>query len=313
MSKKDGLEPADSVLELFFKTPLVKLNHIVPAGSADIYAKLEMFSPGASIKDRIAYNMILTAEKDGRINEDTVIVEPTSGNTGIGIALVCAVKKLRCILVMPESMSLERIYILKNYGAEVVLTAARDGMAGAIKRAEHIISQTDNALMLQQFKNPANPGIHRQTTGPEIYAALNGQIDAFVAGVGTGGTITGVGEYLKRQSEAIKIVAVEPANSAVLSGEEGGAHRIQGIGAGFIPEILNRSVIDKIVKVSDRKAYDLSKALPKEEGIFVGISSGAALYGALKIARELGEGKTVVTIFPDTGERYFSVHQYFEF
>lgn len=313
MSKKDGTDTSGSVLDLFFRTPLVKLNNIASKDYADIYAKLEMFSPGGSVKDRIAYNMILSVEKKGLIKSGTVIVEPTSGNTGIGIALVCAVKKIKCVLVMPKSMSLERIYILKNYGAEVVLTPAKDGITGAINRAEEIVKHTKNAIMLQQFKNPANPEIHRDTTGPEIYEALSGRIDAFVAGVGTGGTVTGVGEYLKQQSGNIKIVAVEPESSAVLSGAPRGAHRIQGIGAGFIPDILNLSIIDKIIKVTDRAAYELSKSLAREEGIFAGISSGAALYGALKTAGELGSGKTVVTIFPDTGERYFSVHQYFEF
>lgn len=312
MSKKDGTEISNSILDLIFNTPIVRLNRVVPSDCANIYAKLEMFSPGGSIKDRIAYNMILEAERQGRIKENTIIVEPTSGNTGIGLALVCAVKRLKCVLVMPESMSLERIYILKNYGAEVVLTPAKEGMVGAVEKALEIVKKNKNAVMLQQFGNPANPEIHERTTGPEILRALKNNIHAFVAGVGTGGTITGVGRFLKKKIKGVTVIGVEPATSAVLSGAAPGPHRIQGIGAGFIPAILDREVIDDVITVSDRNAYEYKNLLAKEEGIFVGISSGAALYGAIKVARDLGPSKNVVTIFPDTGERYFSIHQYFE-
>ncbi|MCM8784934.1 MAG: cysteine synthase A [Candidatus Omnitrophica bacterium] len=309
--KKCGAKIAENVLELICNTPMVKLNRIVEKNSAEIYAKLESFSPGGSVKDRIALSMIEDAEKKGKLKPGGVVVEPTSGNTGIGLALICAVKGYKCILTMPESMSLERIYILKSYGAEVVLTPAIDGMEGAIKKAEEIVKKTKNSFMPQQFKNTANPEIHRQTTAKEILEACDGKLDAFVAGVGTGGTITGVGEVLKEKIKNIKIVAVEPENSAVLSGKEPGPHKIQGIGAGFIPEILNLNVIDEIITVKDDEAYQIAKRLAREEGLFVGISSGAACFAALKVAKDLGKGKKVVVILPDTGERYFSIDQYF--
>lgn len=311
--KKVGAKIANNVLELFFNTPIVKLNKIVEKDSACIYAKLEMFSPGGSIKDRIALAMIEDAEKKGILKPGDVIVEPTSGNTGIGLALVAAVKGYKCILTMPESMSLERIYILKSFGAEVVLTPAEEGMQGAVKKAESIVKKTKNAVMLQQFKNQANPKIHSETTALEILECFDDGFDYFVAGVGTGGTITGCGEVFKKKLPNVKIVAVEPETSAVLSGKPAGPHKIQGIGAGFIPEILNTKIIDRIITVSDKDAYYTSQLLAKEEGIFCGISSGAACFAALKIAKEVGKGKKVVTIFPDTGERYFSVHSYFEF
>ncbi|MDW8056417.1 MAG: cysteine synthase A [Elusimicrobiota bacterium] len=311
--KKAGAKIANNVLELFFNTPIVKLNKIVEKDSACIYAKLEMFSPGGSIKDRIALAMIEDAEKKGILKPGGVIVEPTSGNTGIGLALVAAVKGYKCILTMPESMSLERIYILKSFGAEVVLTPAEEGMQGAVKKAESIVKKTKNAVMLQQFKNQANPKIHSETTALEILECFDDGFDYFVAGVGTGGTITGCGEVFKKKLPNVKIVAVEPETSAVLSGKPAGPHKIQGIGAGFIPEILNTKIIDRIITVSDKDAYYTSQLLAKEEGIFCGISSGAACFAALKIAKEVGKGKKVVTIFPDTGERYFSVHSYFEF
>lgn len=296
-----------NVLELIGTTPLIRLNKIVDRDSADILAKVEFFNPGGSVKDRIALAMIEDAEKRGLLENKTV-VEPTSGNTGIGLAMVCAVKGYKCILTMPESMSPERVKILKSFGAEVILTPASEGMKGAIKKAEKIAKEK-KAFMPQQFKNPANPAIHRETTAREILVATEGKVDAFVAGVGTGGTITGVGEVLKQNIENIKIIAVEPEKSPVLSGGQPGTHKIQGIGAGFLPEILNMEIIDEIIKVSDEDAYSMSKKLSKEEGLFVGISSGAACYAALKVAKDLGKGKRVVVIFPDTGERYLSIEK----
>ncbi|MBU2567984.1 MAG: cysteine synthase A [Elusimicrobia bacterium] len=302
---------AGNVLELFFNTPVVRLNRI-PDEGAEIYAKLEAFSPGGSVKDRVALSMIQEGEKAGMLKPGSIIVEPTSGNTGIGFAIVCAVKGYRCVLTMPESMSLERIYILKSLGAEVILTPATEGMAGAVKKAEEIVKKNKNAYMPQQFKNPANPDIHRETTALEIIECMGDGFDAFVAGVGTGGTITGVGEVLKKKYPSIKIVAVEPESSAVLSGGPAGPHKIQGIGAGFIPDILNREIIDRIITVRDEDAYRTAQLLAKKEGIFCGISSGAACFASIKLAKELGRGKKIVVIFPDTGERYFSIQQYFE-
>ncbi|MCM8823579.1 MAG: cysteine synthase A [Candidatus Omnitrophica bacterium] len=303
---------ANNVLELICQTPVVRLNKIVDADSSEILAKLENFNPGGSVKDRICLAMIEEAEKKGLLKKGSTIIEPTSGNTGIGLAMVSAVKGYRCILTMPETMSLERIYILKAYGAEVVLTPGIEGMQGAIKKAEELLKKIPHSFMPQQFKNPANPEIHRMTTAQEILKVIPDKIDAFVAGVGTGGTITGVGEVLKKKDSHIKIIAVEPKASAVLSGEKPGPHKIQGIGAGFIPEVLNTKIIDEIITVSDEEAFQTSKRLAKEEGLFVGISAGAACFAALKVARELGKGKRVVVVFPDTGERYFSMHQYFE-
>lgn len=302
---------AENVLELIGSTPMVKLNKIVEEDMAEIYAKLESFNPGGSVKDRISLSMIEDAEKKDNLKPGATVVEPTSGNTGIGLALVCAVKGYKCILTMPESMSLERIYILKSYGAEVVLTPAIEGMSGAIKKAEEIVKKTKNSFMPQQFNNPANPEVHRRTTAQEILLATDGKLDAFVAGVGTGGTITGVGEVLKKKNHKIKIVAVEPSTSAVLSGKSAGPHKIQGIGAGFIPNVLNREIIDEIVTVEDDEAFRISKRLAREEGLFVGISAGAAVFGALKVAKDLGKGKRIVVILPDTGERYFSMEQYY--
>lgn len=300
-----------NILELIGSTPLVKLNKLPDLNSAEIIAKIESFNPGGSVKDRICLSMIESAEKKGLLKQGSIIVEPTSGNTGIGIAMVCAVKGYRCIITMPESMSLERIYILKSYGAEFVLTPAIEGMQGSIKKAQEIVAKTPGSIILHQFDNPANPEIHRKTTAKEILEATDGNLDAFVACVGTGGTITGVAEILKKKNNKIKIVAVEPAGSAVLSGKPAGPHKIQGIGAGFIPKVLNRNIIDEIITVEDNEAFKFAKLLAKEEGLFVGISSGAAMVGALKIAKELGKGKRVVVIFPDTGERYFSMEQYF--
>lgn len=302
-----------SILDAIGKTPLIMLNRIIGADSAEILAKVESLNPGGSVKDRIALAMIEAAEREGILRPGSVVVEPTSGNTGIGLAMVCAVKGYKCILTMPQTMSLERIYILKTYGADVVLTPHAQGMKGAIKKAEEIHKKTPCSFMPQQFKHPANPQAHRQTTAREILAQTKGLINAFVAGVGTGGTITGVGEVLKGYDSGIRVIAVEPETSAVLSGKEHKAHKIQGIGAGFIPDILNRNVIDEIITVSDRDAYEAAKLLARKEGIFCGPSSGAALVAALKTAKALGAGKRVVTVFPDTGERYFSTAQYFEF
>lgn len=303
---------AENVLELIGQTPMVRLNKIAGKGSAEILAKLESFNPGGSVKDRICLSMIEDAESKGLLKPGATIIEPTSGNTGIGLAMISAVKGYRCILTMPETMSLERIYILKSYGAEVVLTAGADGMLGSIKKAEELLKKIPNSFMPQQFKNEANPEIHRKTTAKEILSVTDGKIDAFVAGVGTGGTITGVGEVLKKNNPKIKIVAVEPTTSAVLSGKEPGPHKIQGIGAGFIPDVLNRDIIDQIIQVNDNDAFGTARRLAKEEGLFVGISAGAAVWAALKVAKDLGENKRVVVILPDTGERYFSMEQYFE-
>ena len=302
---------AENVLELIGNTPMVKLRKIAGGEMAEIYAKLEHFNPGGSIKDRICLSMVEDAEKNGKLKPGSTIIEPTSGNTGIGLAMVCAVKGYKCILTMPESMSLERIFILKSYGAEVILTPAIESMAGAIKKAEEILEKTKDAFMPQQFNNPANPEIYRKTTAEEVLTATDGRLDAFVAGVGTGGTITGVGEVLKKKNPNIKIVAVEPSTSAVLSGKIAGPHKIQGIGAGFVPKVLNREIIDEIVTVDDDQAFQITKRLAREEGLFVGISAGAAGFAALKVAGDLGKGKRVVVIFPDTGERYFSMEQYF--
>ena len=300
-----------NVLDLIGNTPMVKLVKVVDKNSADIFAKLEMFNPSGSVKDRIALNMIEQAEKKGFLKPGSVIVEPTSGNTGIGLAIVGAVKGYQVILTMPEAMSQERIQILESFGAKVVLTSAKEGMIGAVEKAREIVATTKHAFMPQQFTNPDNPAMHRKTTAKEILRDTDGELDAFVAGVGTGGTITGVGEVLKKHNPKIKIVAVEPKTSNVLSGGKPGPHMIQGIGAGFIPDVLNREIIDEIITVDDHEAYRMAKRLSQEEGIFAGLSCGAACLGALKVAKALGAGKTVVTIFPDSGERYLSVEPYF--
>lgn len=301
-----NLRSAQNILELIGNTPMVKLNRLVEPGMASILAKLEHFNPGGSVKDRICLSMIEAAEKSGLLKPGVTIIEPTSGNTGIGLAMVAAVKGYKCILAMPDTMSVERIHILKSYGVEVVLTPGKEGMKGAIKKAEGLLKKTPNSFMPQQFKNPANPEIHRKTTAQEILKVTNGKLNAFVAGVGTGGTITGVGEVLKKHNSKIKIVAVEPKGSPVLSGGKPGPHKIQGIGAGFIPEVLNQEIIDEIIQVEDSQAFNASKRLAQEEGLFAGISSGAAVWAALKVAQDLGKGKTVVVILPDTGERYSS-------
>ena len=303
---------AGNITELIGRTPIVKLNRIVGVDSAVILAKLEYFNPGGSVKDRICLEMIESAEKKGILKKGFTIVEPTSGNTGIGLAMISAVKGYKCILVMSEAMSLERMYILRAYGAQIILTPASLGMQGSIDKAEKIHKKTPNSFMPQQFKNPANPEAHRKFTAQEILAATNGNLDVFVAGVGTGGTITGVGEVLKKYNKGIRVIAVEPSKSAVLSGGKPGSHKIQGIGAGFIPETLNIKIIDQIIQVDDKDAFRTAKLLAKEEGLFVGISAGAATWAALKVAKDLGPGKTIVVVLPDTGERYFSTHQYFE-
>ena len=305
-------DKAENILELIGSTPLVKLNRIVDDSMSDIYAKLESFNPGGSVKDRICLSMIEDAEKRGVLKPGSTIIEPTSGNTGIGLAMVAAVKGFKLILTMPETMSLERVYILESYGAKVILTPGMDGMIGAVKEAEELVKQTPDSFMPHQFENPANPEIHRKTTAQEILKSLDGRLDALVAGVGTGGTITGVGEALKSSDPNIKIVAVEPADSAVISGGKAGPHNIQGIGAGFIPKVLKVDIIDRVITVTDEDAYSLSERLAREEGLFVGISAGAAAYAALNIAQEMGKGKTVVVILPDTGERYFSTQQHFK-
>jgi cysteine synthase A len=304
-----------NILELIGGTPLVQLRRIVPAGAAEVWVKCEQFNPGGSVKDRIALAMIETAEREGRIRPgESVIVEPTSGNTGIGLALVCAVKGYRLILTMPESMSLERRSLLKAYGAELILTAAERTMEGAVDRASELCRKFPNYFMPQQFQNPANPEVHRKTTARELIAQLGPSgCDAFVAGVGTGGTITGVGEVFREhyKGKTVRMVAVEPTTSAVLSGGPVGPHKIQGIGAGFVPQILNRKVIDEVRKVTDRDAYETKVRLAKEEGLLVGISSGANAFVACEVAKQLGSGKRVVTVMADTGERYFSLDEYF--
>lgn len=300
-----------NVLELIGETPLVKLSKIVEPGSAEVCVKLEMYNPGASVKDRIALNMVEQAEKKGILKPGSTIVEPTSGNTGIGLAIVGAVRGYKVILVMPDGMSQERIQILESFGAEVVLTAAKEGMAGAVERAREIVSTMKDTFMPQQFKNPDNPAMHRKTTAKEIIRDTDGLVDAFVAGVGTGGTITGVGKILKEYNPKIKIIAVEPKTSSVLSGGKPGPHMIQGIGAGFVPEVLDQSLLDEIMPVEDHEAYEMSKKLSKQEGIFAGISCGAACVAALRVAKSLGAGKRVVVIFPDSWERYLSLEPYF--
>jgi len=297
---------AESVLDLIGSTPVVRLRRLPQRGDATIWAKLESFNPGGSVKDRICLSMIEAGEKEGKIRQGTTIVEPTSGNTGIGLAMVCAVKAYRLILTMPETMTMERRALLAAYGAELEITPGNEGMRGAIRRAEEIVAKNANFFMPHQFANPANPQIHRETTAREILSQIRGKIDAFVGGVGTGGTITGVGEILKKKMKEVKIVAVEPARSPVLSGGSPGPHKIQGIGAGFIPEVLNTSIIDRIITVQDEEAAETSRRLAKEEGLLVGISSGAAAFGALQVAKELGKGKTVIVVLPDTGERYLS-------
>jgi len=299
------------ITELIGRTPLVRLNRLSPEGGSTIYGKVEFFNPGGSVKDRICLSMINEAERQGKLKPGGTIVEPTSGNTGIGLALIAAVRGYKLILVMPESMSLERASLLSSYGAQLVLTPAWEGMKGSIKEAESIIGQNPSYFMPDQFSNPANPAMHKKTTALEIWEALDGKIDAFVAAVGTGGTITGCGEVFKERNTKIKIVAVEPAGSPVLSGGDPGPHKIQGIGAGFVPKVLNRTILDSVITVTDDEAYQTAKLLAKREGLLVGISAGANVFASQKVAKELGPGKNVVTILPDTGERYISIEKYF--
>jgi cysteine synthase len=296
----------DNVLDLVGNTPLVRLNRIPGAGSAEILGKMESLNPSGSVKDRIACSMIEAAERDGRISPGATIVEPTSGNTGIGLAMVAAVKGYRLILTMPESMSVERRKLLVRYGAEIVLTPASEGMNGAVSAANELLAQHPDYFMPQQFNNPANPEIHRTTTARELLHATGGRIDAFVAGIGTGGTITGVGEVLRERNPETLIVAVEPLRSPVLRGGPAGSHAIQGIGANFVPAVLNQAVYQELIDVADDDALEMSRRLAREEGLLVGISSGANVFAAAKIARRLGSGKRVVTMLPDTGERYLS-------
>ncbi|MBN1678595.1 MAG: cysteine synthase A [Candidatus Thermoplasmatota archaeon] len=295
----------DNVLEAVGNTPMVRLNRVVPADSATVLAKLESFNPMSSVKDRVAKSMIEVAERKGKINRDTTVVEPTSGNTGIGLAMVCAVKGYRLVLTMPETMSVERRRMLSAFGAQVVLTPGAEGMKGAMAKAEEICASTPNSYMPQQFKNKANPWTHKKTTAKEILKAVE-SIDAFVAGVGTGGTLTGVGGALKKKHPQVRVVAVEPQDSPVLSGGNPGQHRIQGIGAGFVPDVLDRQTYDDVIRVATADAIETTRRLAREEGLFVGISSGAAAWAALQVARELGAGKVVVVVLPDTGERYLS-------
>ena len=293
------------------KTPLVRLNRLSDEGGAAIFGKVEFANPGGSVKDRICLNMIDEAERTGALQPGGTIVEPTSGNTGIGLALIAAVRGYKLILVMPESMSLERASLLSSYGAQLILTPAWEGMQGSIREAENIIAQNPEYFMPDQFSNPANPAIHRATTAVEIWDAMDGKIDAFIAAVGTGGTITGCGEVMKERAPDTKIVAVEPAGSPVLSGGAPGPHKIQGIGAGFVPKVLNRSIIDDIIRVTDDQAYQTTKLLAKKEGLLVGISAGANVFAAQQVAKDLRPDQNVVTVLCDTGERYLSIEKYF--
>ena len=300
---------ANSIDELVGKTPVVKLNRIVEEDMADVYLKLEFMNPGSSVKDRIALAMLDAAIEDGKLKEGDTIIEPTSGNTGIGLAMIAAAKGLKAILVMPETMSLERRNLLRAYGAELVLTPGPEGMGGAIRKAEELAKEK-GLFMPQQFNNPANPEIHRKTTGKEIVEQFSDGLDAFISGIGTGGTITGAGGVLKEAFPGIKIVAVEPADSPVLSGGKPGPHKIQGIGAGFVPSILDTNIYDQVITVKNEEAFEYARLAAKREGLLGGISSGAAISAALQVAKELGKGKKVLAIIPSNGERYLSTPLY---
>jgi len=302
-------EIKNSFLDLVGNTPLVRVNNLIKKDElkADVLAKLEYFNPAGSVKDRIAKEMIQDALEKGLINENTTLIEPTSGNTGIGLSAVATALNLKIIITMPETMSVERRNLMKAYGAELVLTPGSEGMKGAIAKAKELASQIENSFILGQFENPANPTAHYKTTGPEIYEQTEGKVDIFVAGVGTGGTISGIGKYLKEKNPEVKVVAVEPASSPVLSTGKGGAHKIQGIGAGFVPETLDTNIYDEIITVENEDAFAAGKEMAKTEGILVGISSGAALYAAKELAkREENVGKTIVVLLPDGGDRYLS-------
>lgn len=300
---------ANSINELVGKTPIVKLNRLVDDQSADVYLKLEYMNPGSSVKDRIALAMIEDAEAKGTLTQGATIIEPTSGNTGIGLAMVSAAKGYKTILVMPETMSLERRNLLRAYGAELVLTPGPEGMGGAIRKASELAKE-HGYFMPQQFENEANPTVHERTTGPEIVEQMGDQLDAFVSGIGTGGTITGAGKVLREKYDGIKIIAVEPADSPILSGGKPGPHKIQGIGAGFVPGVLNTEVYDEVITVENEQAFEYARRAAKEEGILGGISSGAAIYAALETAKKLGKGKKVLAIIPSNGERYLSTALY---
>jgi len=298
---------AHAISELIGNTPLLRLNRITAGCKGEVIAKLESFNPCGSVKDRIGVSMIDAAEKAGLIKKDTVILEPTSGNTGISLAFICAAKGYPLVLTMPDSMSIERIHLLRMFGAEVVLTPGHEGMTGAVRRAEEMAAQDSKYFIPQQFKNSANPEIHKRTTAVEIWEDTDGKVDILVAGVGTGGTITGVTEVIKKRKPGVKAIAVEPESSSVLSGGRPGPHKIQGIGAGFIPQVLRMDLIDEVMKVSNENAGALARRLAREEGILAGISSGAAVWAAIEVAkREENEGKMIVVILPDTGERYIS-------
>lgn len=299
------MKVVDNVADLIGKTPLVRLQRMVRPGMADIYVKVESFNPGGSVKDRIAWGMIKDAEERGVLRPGGTIIEPTSGNTGIGLAMIAAARGYRLVVVMPDSLSVERRMLMAAYGAEFILTPGAEGMNGAITEAKRLLKENPDYFMPQQFENPSNPEAHRKTTALELLEQLP-QIDAFVAGIGTGGTITGVGEVLKARLPKIKIVGAEPAASPVISGGKPGPHKIQGIGAGFIPEVLNKSILDQVIQVSNEDALETARRMAREEGILVGISSGAAVSAALQTATTLGEGKNLVVLAPDTGERYLS-------
>lgn len=300
---------ANSITELIGQTPIVKLNGLVDEQSADVYLKLEYMNPGSSVKDRIALAMIEDAEAKGSLKQGDTIIEPTSGNTGIGLAMVAAAKGYKAILVMPETMSMERRNLLRAYGAELVLTPGPEGMGGAIRKAEEL-SKEKGYFMPQQFENESNPSIHERTTGPEIVEQMGDQLDAFISGIGTGGTITGAGKVLREKYKNIKIIAVEPTDSPVLSGGKPGPHKIQGIGAGFVPGVLDTNVYDEIIKVENEQAFDYARRAAKVAGILGGISSGAAIYAALETAKKLGKGKKVLAVIPSNGERYLSTPLY---